>query len=135
MIKTKDKISAVVCFLLVICFLVVAFTCAENTREFISKAKVTDGVVIATPHGGSHPDIIYTDASGKRRWLPANGWISGYKVGDHVRVLYNPADPLEQDIDDFGALYFWSLLCGFFGICYISMGILSLFGMRKSRSM
>jgi len=122
------------------------FISIESTREFIGKAKITEGVVFDRT-GGSHPDIAYTTASGEKEWFPANGMISGYKLGERVRVLYNPDEPENRyintfhdllypkspDIDDFGAIYAWAFLCGPFGVCAIGLGIMALFGQVRYR--
>jgi hypothetical protein len=132
--KTKAMVTAGVYFFFGIGFLIITFACIGPTREFIAKAKITDGVVIELPHGGSHPQVAFTNASGEKDWVPANGMISGYKIGERVRVLYDPNDPAHPDIDDFGSLYAWSLFCGIFGICAITVGTMALFGLAEYES-
>jgi hypothetical protein len=130
-IQTKDMVIAVGHFLIGIGFLLITFMCTKSTREFIGKAKISEGVVIDTTYGGSHPDVAYTTASGENRRFPANGLIFGYRVGDRVRVLYDPANLAHPNIDDFGALYAGSIGYGLFGVCFICGGIMSLFGLVK----
>jgi hypothetical protein len=130
--KTKDIIGAVVLFLIGIGIIAGMIVQTKYPCEFISKAKITDGVVIAMPSGDSHPRIEYIDASGEKHWFPANGWISAYQVGEHVRVLYDPDDTNQINIDDFGSLYAFLYFDG--GMCavVIVMGILTLCGLTKS---
>jgi hypothetical protein len=98
-------------------------------------------IVFELPHGGSHPRVAYTNASGEKDWIPANGFIFGYKIGERVRVLYDPDPEIRQindfrdffystkpDIDDFGALYASIYFEGILGICSIGMGLMELFG-------
>jgi amino acid transporter len=130
--KTTDVLGAVVFFLIGIGCIAGNFAWTKNAREFISKAKIIDGVVIDTSDGGSHPDIGYTTPSGEKDWVPGKGHISGYKVGEHVRVLYDPAEPAHPKIDDFGFLYASLYFGSIFGFITIVMGILTLCGLTKS---
>jgi hypothetical protein len=146
--KTKAMVTAGIYYFFGIGFLIITFEGIGPTREFIAKTQITEGVVIELPHGGSHPKVAFTNASGEKDWIPANGMISGYKVGDRVRVLYYPGNPENPyihnfhdlfyrtgpDIDDFGALYACSLFCGIFGICGIIVGTMALFGMAEYES-
>jgi hypothetical protein len=97
------------------------------TRQFVREAAVATGVVTKLNAGGSHPDIEFTTPTGQKMSYAQGGWISGYKPGDRVRVLYRPADPhATASIDATGALWFAPGLTGLLGFAFILIGIVSI---------
>jgi hypothetical protein len=109
--------------------MVAAIAWGATTRAFIHKAKTADGVVVETDFGSSHPQIEFTTASGKKISHSQGGMIHGYKVGDRVRVLYDPADPQRTAcLDKFGALYAPSLFSGIISLGLIIGAILTICG-------
>jgi hypothetical protein len=86
--------------------LVPAFTTGIECWRFIHSAQVANGLVIALNSGGSHPQVRFTDSSGRVIEYPQGGFIFGYHVGDRVKVFYRPEHPeLEHSVDSFGALW------------------------------
>ncbi len=106
--------------------LVVAIAVGVSINAFISKAVAAEGKVVEVRFGGSHPQIEFTSATGQRISYPQGGFIFGYKLGDRVRVLYDPAEPLNSAcINEFGALWFTPLILSIIGLfCGVS-GLLS----------
>jgi hypothetical protein len=141
-IPAKAVFNAVPLFIFGIGFITAGLTWTKYTREFIGKAKITDGVVIAMPSGSNHLRIGYSNSSGEKDLFPANGQMSGYRVGEHVRVLYDPAEltyrkinnlhdllcPVGPKIDDFGALYSHLCPASYFGAGGLVLGILAVCG-------
>jgi hypothetical protein len=104
-----------------------------STREFVRNSSVAPGVVVSLNAGGSHPEIEFTPVSGDKVSYPQGGMIFGYQKGDRVRVLYNPKDPsADPCVDDFGALWFWSILPGLIGLAFAVAGTAQIKGAGKS---
>jgi hypothetical protein len=123
-------------FLVAACALIaVAVHVGSSTREFVQHAAHAPGVVTTLNAGGSHPDIEFTTASGKKVRYPQGGFIGGYKPGDRVRVLYDPADPIATaSIDDPGALWSGPGAAALFGLGFALIGLISLFRPSASSS-
>jgi hypothetical protein len=49
-----------------------------------------------------------------------------YAVGDPVKVLYNPHDPRQAQINSFNNLWFSTLMLAFFGVFCLGMGWIGL---------
>ena len=100
-------------------------TLVFNTHAEYGDALVADGEVIATPYGGSHPEITFTPAAGEPITFTQGGLISGYEVGDRVQVRYFVGDPVEHrpKLDAIGALYGFELVPGALGIIAILAGL------------
>jgi hypothetical protein len=110
---------------------VVAISIGIRTIGFIHDAESAPGVVVNLDFGGSHPQIAFTPMNGERVSYPQGGMIFGYKKGDRVRVLYYPKDPAAYPcIDDFGALWFSSMMPGFIGLTFLIVG----FAQMRSKS-
>jgi hypothetical protein len=131
MIRIKNVISAAIVLLIGIGFLAAITVRVMNTHDFIDRAKTADGTVIVTKHAKRHPRIEYTNAAGEKRWFLANEWITGfrfvsYKMGQRVRVLYDPADPTAFSVDDFASLYTVPIAGGIAGIVFVVLGLYAL---------
>jgi Protein of unknown function (DUF3592) len=87
--------------------------------RFSTGAASADGVVIKLNAGGSHPQIQFTTADNKVIEYPQGGLISGYKIGDKVRVLYDKNNPSRAEIDSFGALWGFTVIFIFMSILFI----------------
>jgi len=117
---TKVVVSVAVGVIL----LVTAGILAARTRAFIRTARAAPGVVEGLNAGGSHPQIGFTTPAGVRVSYPQGGLISGYRPGQPVRALYDPADPEgTARIDAFGALWFDVLILSIFGLIFSSIGL------------
>lgn len=95
----------------------------NRTLDFIGSTQTADGVVIATPIGPHHPDVVFTGANGDRIEFSANGDIS-QNVGDRVRVRYRQDDPQHSaKLDTFGSLWGTSLVLLAMAICFVIAGV------------
>jgi hypothetical protein len=104
------------------------------TGNFISHAKIADGVVVGLNAGGAHPQIQFTTAAGEKVAFPASGFIY-YHVGERVKVFFLPADPLKHaSLDAFGALWFAPVLLAFLGAGLLLGGCLESEEMPKEES-
>jgi hypothetical protein len=92
-----------------ICLLMASIVWGVLIWRFTMSAAMADGVVIKLNQGGSHPEIQFTTADNKVVDYPQGGMISGYKVGDKVRVLYDKENTARAEIDSFGALWGFQL--------------------------
>lgn len=112
-----------------------AIVLAATTHAFIQKAEVADGVVVEVNFGSSHPQIEFTTSAGRTKFSHSQGGlIFGYKVGDRVRMLYDPADPQRTAcLDRFGALYASSLFLGGIGLSLIVGAMLTAAGRGELR--
>ena len=64
-----------------------------STRRFVARAVSAPGVVVKLNAGGSHPEVRFTTAAGEVVDYAQGGMIWGYRAGDQVEVLYEPANP------------------------------------------
>ena len=92
-------------------------------RQFIKNAATAKGVVVKLNAGGSHPEIKFTTNDGKIIEYPQGGLISGYNTGDEVTVLYDSQNPHNAVINDFGALWGFSLLAFVLGVSVVCVGM------------
>jgi Protein of unknown function (DUF3592) len=82
-----------------------------NASAFVNAAVRVPGQVVALNAGGSHPQIEFVTKEGERVSYPQGGWIGGFRVGDHVTVLYLEKSPRKTaSIDRTGAIWFWPIL-------------------------
>jgi hypothetical protein len=101
-------------FILVgVALLAAAVAVAISVRAFTRDAERSDGVVTRLNAGGSHPQIEFTTASGRKISYPQGGLIFGYQSGQKVRVLYRATDPEQSArIDAIGALWATPVMLG-----------------------
>ena len=86
-------------------------------RSFVARASEVDGIVVRLNAGGSHPEIEFTAADGRKVSYPQGGLIAGYRAGDKVRVYYDPENPRgTARLATFGALWFVPTLLLVLGI-------------------
>lgn len=105
-----DLLRALVFLPLGLCLLYLTLWLVDDRLGFLAQAQRAQGTVSALNAGGSHPQIDFTDATGKVTSYPESGLIFGYAVGDQVGVLYRPEAPAASAIiDDRGAL--WGRAC------------------------
>jgi hypothetical protein len=78
---------------------------AYSTLDYIGSTQTADGVVVATPIGPHHPDVVFTDVDGNKVRFSANGNIS-QEAGDRVVVRYRQENPERSArLDTFGSLW------------------------------
>jgi len=101
---------------------------ALGKRNFVQGAARAEGVVSALNAGGSHPQISFTTAQGRAVSFPQGGLIFGYRVGDKVEVLYNPADPAATaTLSAVGAVWFSALIVAVIGAVFVAVAGTNLF--------
>jgi hypothetical protein len=120
-------------FILVgVALLAAAVAVAISVRAFTRNAERSDGVVARLNAGGSHPQIEFTTASGRKISYPQGGLIFGYQSGQKVRVLYRATDPEQSArIDAIGALWATPIILAFIAIFLIVSGTLMNSGSRS----
>ncbi|WP_241151993.1 DUF3592 domain-containing protein, partial [Pseudomonas viridiflava] len=94
-----------------LCLLFIALWLGQDRLGFLADAQRAEGHVSALNSGGSHPQIEFTDATGRVISYPESGLIFGYEAGDSVTVRYRPENPSGTAIiEDRGALWGATLL-------------------------
>ena len=87
-----------------------------QTRRFVAVSAASEGVVSRLNAGGSHPQIEFHTADGSVVSYPQGGMIAGFRTGQPVRVLFDPANPRSTArADTFGSLWGGSVVlavCG-----------------------
>lgn len=112
--------------------LVGAIVASLGVRRFVDGAVASPGQVTRLNAGGSHPEIAFVARNGERVSFSQGGWITGYKVGDRVRVLHDPAAPRRgATVDALGTLWAWPIALAVFGIGFLIGGGLELIGSRR----
>lgn len=122
--------SGVAALIVGVVMIAICAYCGSNTASFVSHATQALGVVVKLNAGPSHPEVEFTDKNGQRVSYPQGGFVSARRPGDSVRVLYLPDDPAgSATVDDFGALWFATLITGGLGSLFIAIGVVTV---RKS---
>jgi hypothetical protein len=113
--------------------IVVSGVAAAAKRGFVKSATASEGVVVRLNAGGSHPEIEFTTAAGRKVSYPQGGFIFGYRPGQKVRVLYLADAPAQTaSVDAFGALWFVPVLLTVIGLFLIIAGASSRFEITPS---
>ena len=94
---------------------------AVFTRQFVGSAKSAAGVVMQLNAGGSHPQVEFTTDAGEVVSYAQNGMIANYRQGDAVEVLYNPQQPREAAVNNFWALWGFTILEFALGAVFVVM--------------
>ncbi len=103
--------------------LIAAVVTGTAIHGFIGRAASAPGEVSRLNAGGSHPEIVFTAASGEKISYPQGGLIFGYRPGQKVRVLYSQEDPRgTARLDALGALWFTPLMLFGLGLALIIGG-------------
>lgn len=96
---------------------------AYSTLNFINSTQTADGVVVATPIGPHHPDVVFTDASGNQVRFSANGDVS-QNMGDQVTVRYRLEAPQRSArIDTFWSRWTNTFWLAALSACFILAGV------------
>ncbi len=102
---------------------------ALGTRRFLRGATRAEGSVTTLNAGGSHPQICFVLPDGRVVSYPQGGFVFGYRPGERVRVLFDPADPADSaTVDAIGAVWFWSILLGGLGMTLLAAGVTVVLG-------
>jgi hypothetical protein len=127
--------------------LVVSFFIFSNTTSFIRRAVEAEGKVIDLERSRSsssssssssstyRPVVEFTTATGKRIEFTSSVGSSppSHRVGEPVRVLYNPADPQSARIKSFFQLWFGFLIVFFMGLVFAAIGLSMIFVRARGR--
>lgn len=73
--------------------------------RFGQTAARASGEVARLNAGGSHPEIRFVTGAGEAVEYPQGGLVFGFRTGDRVAVLYDPAAPQQAVVDRVGARY------------------------------
>ena len=99
---------------------------AVSTRQFVARAASAPGLVVRLNHGGAHPEVRFTTATGEAVEYGQGGMIWGYRVGDRVEVLYAPEHPgRDPVIHTAGALWGFVAMVFFMGAGFVLMAQLA----------
>jgi hypothetical protein len=96
---------------------------AARTQHQIETDARADGVVIDlivsrdSDSETYHPRVRFTTAKGQSLEFTSSvgSRPPGFDIGEHVTVLYDPADPEDASIDSFFQLWFGALILGVLG--------------------
>lgn len=125
--------------------LVASFFVFSNTTSFIRRAVEANGKVTdlersrsSSSSGSSttyRPVVEFTTATGKRIEFVSSVGSSppSHRVGESVKVLYNPADPQSARIKSFFQLWFGFLIVFFLGLAFATIGLGMIFVRRRGR--
>jgi hypothetical protein len=113
-------------------------SCYNRTAKFKKTAVEAQGTVIELKEGGSvsyrhtvyFPIIRFADTAGQEHTLYFNSgsYPPKYAVGDHVSVLYDPANPNEAKVNSFGHLWLFPIILGIIGGLDLLTGLFLFFG-------
>jgi hypothetical protein len=116
--------------------LVGSFFAFTDTRSFISRAVEAEGQVIGLDRSRSssgsgsssttyRPVVEFTSATGKRIEFTSNVGSNppSHRVGESVRVLYDPVDPDSARIKSFFQLWFVFIIFFVLGLIFAAIGL------------
>lgn len=122
--------------------LVGSFFVFSNTTSFISRAVEANGTVTDLQRSRSsnsgttyRPVVEFTTATGKRIEFVSSVGSSppSHRVGEAVKVLYNPANPQSARIKSFFQLWFGFLIVFFLGLVFAAIGLGMIFVRARGR--
>jgi hypothetical protein len=128
-----------------IALLLTSFFVFFNTTSFIRRAVEADGRVTdlersrsSSSSGSSttyRPVVQFTTATGKQIEFVSSVGSSppSHRVGEAVRVLYNPADPQSARIKSFFQLWFGFLIVFVLGLVFTAVGLGMIVVRRRGR--
>ena len=106
----------------------------STTRAFLDTAIVTEGTVVELlPRGagGFSAAYEYRDQKGmvRRKIARASPRAGLDAVGKKFRVYYSPTEPDDAWVDDFLAIWFVPMICGFFTLAALPTGVVLIWAM------
>jgi hypothetical protein len=122
--------------------LVASFFVFSNTTSFIGRAVEANGKVTDLERSRSsnssttyRPVVEFTTATGKRIEFVSSVGSSppSHRVGEAVKVLYNPADPQSARIKSFFQLWFGFLMVFVLGLVFAAVGLGMIFVRARGR--
>jgi hypothetical protein len=136
--KIVVRVFGVISLLSSFAFLALGASCYNRAAHFKKTAVKALGTVIelkedssggAQSHTVYYPIIRFVDKAGQEHTLysSSGSYPPAYEVGEHVSVLYDPANPKEAKVNTFSDLWLWPLILGIFGGCELLAGLFLLF--------
>jgi uncharacterized protein DUF3592 len=122
--------------------LVASFFVFSNTTSFIGRAVEANGKVTDLERSRSsnssttyRPVVEFTTATGKRIEFVSSVGSSppSHRVGEAVKVLYNPTDPQSARIKSFFQLWFGFLIVFVLGLVFAAVGLGVIFVRARGR--
>jgi hypothetical protein len=113
------RLRAIAPWLVVVGCGLVALVTGLSQAAFVSRAATAQGVVARLNAGGSHPEIAF-EVGGRHFEYPQGGLIFGYRPGEAVEVLYDPANPAHACLQSAGALWFVPGLMTVIGLVWVA---------------
>ena len=110
-----------------------------STYRFIRAASSTNGTVqnlvwssTGSGHGVYQPIVLFADQSGQARTFTESGSNPpDFRVGQQVRVIYDPNDPSHANIYSFQTLWLLQTCMGILGLLFTTMGSFATWQARK----
>ena len=125
---------------------------ALETRTFVAEAVRAEGVVVALERHTFHlpwmiekdrslqsdethivPVFEFRDRAGHANRFAGRSYWLGYRVGEHVTVLYSPQDPQRARIDSVIALWGGALALLGVGLVFTAGSVFALIGPDRER--
>ncbi|WP_369600686.1 DUF3592 domain-containing protein [Hahella sp. SMD15-11] len=100
----------------------------QKERAFLATSEEAVGMIIdfqRYERDGQyqyHPVIIFEDRAFKPYQFVAAQASSNLRTGETVTVLYDPEDPNKAHVASFESTWGGTLICGFLGLIFISVG-------------
>lgn len=102
----------------------------SSTHEFIQKSETANGTVVDLERSRSrrsttyHPVVRFTARDGKEYEVRSSAGSNppGYRIGEGVRVFYDPDDPDHARIDSFFSLWGIPTMLGGMGLVFALAG-------------
>lgn len=120
--------------MLVVAMLTGTSTARKLAREQSALGQVTGLTERKDSNGNSffYPVVSFEPGNGDREnvQLAEGSWPPSHRVGDLVKVLYDPLNPLDARIDSGGgtaALWTWTLVTGILAIAFAGAAALAFF--------
>ena len=121
-----------------VALVVVAVTLGISTFRFVRAASLANGTIQKmdlagrTGHHVYRPTVVFTDKLGQLHTFTASGSDPpGFKVGEQVRVAYDPNDPSIARIVAFQTLWLEPTIFGALGTVFVVMGSVATWQARK----
>jgi hypothetical protein len=111
-----------------------------TTERFLAKASTADGVVVRVVAAGGDtysPVVRFVTASGQVVEYKDHVGSDppAYRVGDSVRVFYDPANPQKARLDSWLSRWFGATILTILGVVFLFVGVVLLLLGRESPRM
>lgn len=83
-----------------------------------------EGTIVQFNQQQRYPRVRFTDRNGEAVEFVAGVRNTGWREGDRVPVIYDPANPRSARIDEFAGRWFFPGLAGIFAVTFGGTGLL-----------